>query len=520
MTAAADMQARFADTPPYETNPFEGRPMGRASDAAATDAEWPAPDMSVLRSNLAPAAALPIEVFGDLGSLISDLANGAGSPVDYVAASVLAISASLVGGKRWVQAWEGFEQPCILWTAIVGDPSSNKSPAITAASRPLKPMELELAEQHQAVMLQHAAVAERAKSERKAWEKQVDQATKDCVATPSMPPAAETPDAPERKRLVVQDCTPEEMVAILRANPNGTLHLRDEMAGWIDSHERYSSGGRAYWLEAHGGDPYVVDRKSNQGKPIIAPFNGVSILGGIQPERLRDALLGSADDGLVARFMWIWPDAIPFRRPTKVADRDRLELVYRLLAGLNRSGDDKVYMPLAPDAADLFADWIGGNDTDIQESAGLYASWAGKTRGLVLRLALVLEFLAWADGDNREPRAVSKTAVLKAVALLERYLKPHARRVFGDAALAPVEKHAATLARHIRKTGAQRINARDIRRESGLPGLKVAADVDAATDALCEAGWLRMAPMRIGGTPGRASKDFLVNPAVHGGDHG
>ncbi len=515
MSAATDMQARFDNAPTYECDPFEGRAIGRA-----TDAEWAAPDMSVMRANLAPAVPLPVEVFGNLAPLIADLANGAGAPVDYVAISVLAISASLIGGKRWVQAWEGFEQPCILWGAVVGDPSSNKSPAITAASRPLKGMELELAEQHQTVMIQFAAVAERAKAERKAWEKQVELAAKDSVGTPSMPAAAEAPETPERKRLVVQDCTPEEMVAILRANPHGLLHSRDEMAGWIDSHERYSSGGRAYWLEAHGDEPYVVDRKSNQGKAIIAPFNGVSILGGIQPERLRDALLGSADDGLVARFVWVWPDAIPFRRPTTIADRDRLELVYRRLAGLSSAGGERVYVPLAPDAADSFAEWIADNDADIRESAGLYASWAGKARGLVLRLGLVLEYLAWADGDTPEPRAVSKASVLKAVGLLERYLKPHARRVFGDAALAPVEKHAATLARHICKIGAQRINARDVRREAGIPGLKVAADVDAATEALCEAGWLRPAPARSGGSAGRGSKDFLVNPSVHGAGNG
>ncbi len=510
MSAAADMRARFDAAPPYDASPFAGREMVRA-----TDAEWPQPDMSVQRANLAPAVPLPSDVFGSLSPLIADMANGAGAPVEYVAISILAVAASLIGAKRWVQAWEGYKQPCILWASVVGDPSSNKSPALTAATRPLRGMETELAEQHKTVMMHYAAIAERAKQERKAWEKQVEQATKDSVATPAMPLAADAPEPPERKRLVVQDTTPEEMAAILSANINGTLHLRDELAGWLDSHERYSSGGRAFWLEAYGGEPYVVDRKS-QTKPLIVPFNGVSLLGGIQPERLRDALLGTADDGLVARFMWVWPDAIPFRRPTTVADMARLESVYRRLLDLHRPADDLVVVPLDADAADLFAEWIADNDKDVREGAGLYASWAGKARGLVLRLGLVLEYLAWADAGGREPSSVSVVSIANAMMLVEDFLKPHARRVFGDAALAPVEKHAAALARFIVAERLERINGREIQRNAKLPTLKGRQDVEAATEALIEAGWLREAPTRAGSAPGRQRNDFLVNPNVHG----
>jgi len=71
------------------------------------------------------------------------------------------------------------------------------------------------------------------------------------------------------------------------------------------------------------------------------------------------------------------------------------------------------------------------------------------------------------------------------------------------------------LARYILKAKAQRINARDIRRSSGIATLKVAGDVDAAIEALAEAGWLRDGKQRQGDSPGRQSKDYLVNPGVH-----
>ena len=57
----------------------------------------------------------------------------------------------------------------------------------------------------------------------------------------------------------------------------------------------------------------------------MIPFNGVSVLGGIQPAKLAAALLDSPDDGLVARFLWFWPDKVAFRRPVHAADIDGLE---------------------------------------------------------------------------------------------------------------------------------------------------------------------------------------------------
>lgn len=484
-------------------------------EASDKPAPWGIPDMSMVIANRVKAAQFPGEVLGDLWPLVQDLAEGAGSPVDYVATGVLSVVASLIGAKRWVSPWEGWEEPCVMWTALVGDPSSNKSPAIDAAILPLRAMELDLAEQHKAALMSYAAVAERANAENKLWQDKVKQAAKDAVATPSKPDEAEAPDAPQRKRLIVQDSTPEEMAAILAGNPNGTLHLRDELAGWLDSFERYTAGGRAFWLEAYGGRQFVVDRKS-LSKPLVVPFNGVSVLGGIQPDKLRDALLNASDDGLAARFLWVWPEPITYRRPRQVADRARLDNLYRQLERLPHVDEAARALSLASDAADVFEQWITENDADVRGNTGLYAALLGKLRGRALRLALVLEMLAWAERGGREPDRISKSTLARALILIEDYLKPHARRTFGDAALPQADKDAREVARFIAKAAAQRVNARDMRRDPAI-GFSDAGRMEAAIEALEEAGWLRAAPSRAGGAPGRAKKDYLVNPAVHGG---
>ena len=496
----------------------------RASFARAEEATgWGAPDMSILSGGRGRPLPMPGDMFGSLWPLIGQIAAGAGAPVDYVAAGVIATASSLIGAKRRVQPFAtapDWRVPPILWFAVVGDPSTNKTPAISAATGPLRPMEIELADEHKQKMAEHEARLERAKAEKAEWQAQVKTATKEGGSTPSLPPAAEIPDAPARKRLMVQDATPESMGEILAGNPNGLLHLRDELAGWLASFERYSPGGREFWLEAYNGLPHVIDRKNMGGKSLFIPFNGVSVLGGIQPQKLAETLLDAADDGLVQRFLWVWPEAIPYRRPREVAQPGRLEQVYRRLTSLHADGIERIEpetLMLTDAAADIFEAWILENDAEIKEAAGLYLGFLGKLRGVALRLALVSELLVWAADGGPEPTHVGTAALTAALGFLDDYAKPTAVRVFGDAALPPVERNAAALARYIRRHKPRSVNARDIRRTSGIPNLKRAPDVDEALQALVEADWLRLDPSRDGGTPGRSRKDYMVNPGALNG---
>ena len=286
--------------------------MKQAFDDAETVSTWAVPDMTVLSDGRRKPVPMPADLFGPAWPLLEGVAEGVCTAPDYPALGLLAACASLIGGKRRVRpyATSTWAEPCILWVGAVGDPSSRKSPALDQITAPLRVIEQAKADDHRDAMREFQQSDEWARQVRKSWQDDVAKAVKGGVSKPAMPTDALEPDEPHRRRALVMDSTPEGLASILAGNPQGVLSFRDELAGWLQGFDRYAPGGREFWLEAFGGRPYVIDRKGTKG-PLSIPFNGVSVLGGIQPAKMADALLSSPDDGLVARFLWAWPDKLP-----------------------------------------------------------------------------------------------------------------------------------------------------------------------------------------------------------------
>src|SRR5262249_3766103 len=159
--------------------------------------------------------------------------------------------------------------------------------------------------------------------------------------------------------------------------------------------------------------------------------------------------------------------------------------------------------------------WRNHHFNDSQHVAGPVASAYGKMPGTAVRLALVLEHLWWAaepDGTP-EPTLVGKRALGAALDLIERYSKPMLLRVAGEAALPERDRDAAVLGGAILQRRPEVINAREVRREWRLSGLREPARVDAAISALVEARWLMPVPVS-GNDPRRRRRDFKVDPRV------
>jgi Protein of unknown function (DUF3987) len=308
---------------------------------------------------------------------------------------------------------------------------------------------------------------------------------------------------------------------LLSAHPRGLLFTRDELAGWLESFGRYSNGGdRAMWIECFNGRDYVIDRVKTGSEPIRISNMTVSMLGGIQPDRLQSSLLSDDDDGLAARFLFIWPAPVAIHRPKETADNGAAESALRRILGLPIHRDDEgnplpLHVPFSASAADLFDGWRKEHAKGEEAIHGLYLSHWGKLPGLLIRLATVLEYLWWSPAGGSEPAEISKAAFAAAACLIEDYFKPMAERTYGDVAMPQVDQDAATIAKWIAKSGQTTINARTLQRV-GPAGLRDKDRIRAATEALVDAGWLRAKFERAGASPGRQRVDYEINPAVIG----
>ena len=500
--------------------PRDGAARVREGIAAAEEFGWADPDMAVLRLHRRPPPALPLAVFGDeWGRWIADAAEAAACPPDYVAVPLLASVSAVIGHARWAQATPGWSEPPHLWMADVGDSGVGKSPGADCLLRDVLP-EIErrmLADFPDRLREWHVA-AELAKAATETWQKEVRTAQKQGKAPPLPPP--QTGPEPQAPRLRQNDVTIERVATLLAtAAPKGLLIVRDELAGWITGMNAYNDAGRAFWIEAFGGRPYRVERQKHP-EPIIVPRLAVSVFGGVQPDRLGP-LMREADDGLLARILWAWPDPIPFRLSRRAPNSAWAIEAFDRLRWLDlQPGDPSqpIMVPLADEALPLMEEF-GQSIQDRQDTAGgLMRSALGKARGLALRLSLVLELLWWCsqEGMAPAPAQISARAFIAAAHLLDDYFLPMADRVYGDAAASPRDRDAATLARWIIRQREQEerpseVSVRHLQRDVRLPGLTTAEIIHSAAGTLVEADWLANPPRGIGH---RGRSAYPINPRV------
>lgn len=482
---------------------------------------WAAADMGVLRLHRRQPPSLPLAVFGrDWQRWIEGAAEAASCPPDYAAAPLLASASALIGNARWAQCGPGWSEPPHLWCGAVGDSGRGKSPGADALMRDVLPgLERRMCGDFPDRLRDWKAQAEAHAAAGERWKADVREAEKKNNAPP-LPPAGDPPDEPQAPRLRQNDVTIEKVAALLAgAAPKGLLIVRDELAGWLLGMNTYNDAGRAFWIEAYGGRAYRVERQKLL-QPIDVPHLVVAVTGGTQPDKLA-TLFKEADDGLLARCCWFWPDAVPFALPRTAPDTgwasDALDRLRLLDLAPAMSAEDRarpVRVPLTNHVLPQMEAFCREMEDRQDNAGGLMRSAYGKARGTTLRLSLVLEYLWWCarSGMEAPPAVISGDAFLAAATLVAEYVMPMAERVYGDAAAPARDRGAATLARWIRSTRPKEVHVRTLQREVRLSGLADAEAIHAACGVLVDAGWLR--EPEGGGFQKRGKQAYAINPAL------
>lgn len=454
----------------------------KLAEIKSSNGNWDTPKMDILKpQNVEAPPAFPLDVFPEpVQQWLKDTAEAKSVPVDYIACPTLTVISTLLGNTVYVSPWSGWEEFPHIWLCIIGAPSSGKTHSIKAAITILIQLETN--------------AKKKAKS----------------------PTAIK---GPVNKRLVINDATIEAVINILARNPHGLLCFRDELSGWLGSMNQYKSnngGDRSFWLEAYNGNPYTYDRVKND-EEVHIPHLGLSVVGGIQPDKVRRIIADKDDDGFVSRFLFVYPKPLPPQTPKSEVDNTGIMKAAQKLYDLRPSETDLKPTPigLADDAVTVFEQYR--QKTHIQEeqadeSSFLYTA-IGKNNGRVLRIAAILQYMDWAVSDSEKPPTVISVASLQsAIDLMEDYFMPMMKRSLNTAMLSQDMRNATKIARHIVKNKLLMINRRTLQQEHVIGSGNI-EELKNALDALMELGWIKDAEDEK--KSGRKRSDYRVNPMIH-----
>lgn len=502
-----------------KTNP---RTLAANSDNSANSPEWHSPDLSLIQGKQLPPPEFPLDVFpSHWADWLKTAAICKNAPVDYVATAFLAGIAGMAGNSFSFSPWDGWQEPCILWAAIVGNPSSGKSPALDAITSPMQKLQHKTSIANQELLKEYRQKQVIQAEHEKAWKKACQKALRNNEEAPEIPKEAQEIYPPRLKSFVLHDVTIEKAAEILARNQRGITIIRDELSGLIANFERRGGDDRQFYLEAYGGCPYSIQRvKYPDG--FYVPMLAISLIGGVQPDKLNKLILSGDEDGFSARFLYTWPAAKAFHKPNDRMDMEMIEAAFKRLSYLEPcyDHDQKTTYPrtirFSDEAESPLIDWLENQCQLEANRQGFMLHYIGKTRGQIVRLSGVLTLIDWLQTPVAclAPAQIEADAVERAIRLVRDYFLPMAERCTGDATLPEDQRDAKAIAEWLLKHKPRKINARAASRLSGFPVRKDSRRIDAAFDVLSNANWLAYAGERQGDSKGRAKKDFSVNPAI------
>jgi hypothetical protein len=426
----------------YEERTGEARAAqqdGRTTTAAAPE---PAPIFDPWQAFMPPPFP-----FAVLPSSVQDFI-GAQSEVMGCDPSALAMSAMTVFSNaidhrvqlKMMRNGTWLQSPR-LWTALIGGVSKKKTPIFNKVTTPLESYRATLRMKYEADL--------------RDWELSKAEKTDD--------DSSELPEPDLPPRFVIWDSTVEKIGELLARNgaQRGLLIKSDELSGWLASMERYSNNAgrsdRAFWLKAYDGGPYTVDR-IRRGELFIRNLS-VSLLGGIQPERLTELKVRKlASNGLLQRFVPLIMAESKLVEDRECDDEAYDRLVFKLIAV------EPITLLMIDDAVAAMRDIYKRLFEVGQAAAALgsgFRSFIGKLDGISGALTIILHLL---NADPEPARAATMDVTPATIAQTRQlidYILQHGLEFYtgGDSEIAD---QVRTIASWILTSGKTRIVASDL----------------------------------------------------------
>jgi hypothetical protein len=490
----ADQQRQFGATDVNANALALASVVHRRGSVSPDDWQWSAPvdlwakfDPPELPANLLP----PVIEHYARGQAALTGADPAG-----LAMAALTVCAAAIPDRIKLQPKvheAGWLECARIWTALVGLPSTKKSPMIRQAAKPLVRIDMELFKFY---------LDEKAKYD----------------ALPA--DERKTTPPPKQMRVRLEDTTIEAAQEVLRDSPDGVLCLQDELSGWFGSMDKYNAGrgaskDRGFWLQAFHGGPYAVNRISRGAFHI--PNLSVSLLGGMQPEPLRKVVDESVDDGLIQRLFvimlrsgWLGNDEEP---PAAIGEYEILvESLRSMGTAINDYATPALVLHFSAGAQEVRRR-LEQRHLDLMGCEAInkkLASHIGKYDGLFARLCLIWHCIEHADGNLID--RIDAEIAARVERFLHGFLLPHATAFYaGMLGLSDDHDRLTAVAGYVLAHRLERITNRDIQRGDRAMRKLGRQDILSVCDQLDALGWLNRTPGLRPTDPPR----WDVNPQCH-----
>ncbi|MFO1007730.1 MAG: DUF3987 domain-containing protein [Planctomycetaceae bacterium] len=455
----------------------------------------------------------PVEFLPEpLAGFVSAAAKAIGCDPSFLALTTLSVCGAAIGNTARLELKTGWLVPPIVWTAVIGESGTAKTPAFRTALKPVRDR------QHRSFFLNDEAEREY-QTLLHFYERKLLEWKRSKNSSDEPPPK---PIEPQTERFIVSDTTIEAVTPLLVRNPRGLLLAVDELAGWFGSFDRYSNSkgsDSSQWLSMFNAESIIVDRKTGQPKTLSVPNAAMCVTGGIQPSILRKAMgTEHRESGLAARLLMSYPPRVA-KQWTENAISPNQEAIYaQLINGLYDlpfdrepgSGDPKPFIfQLSPDAKRSYIEFYNRHATEQAELSGdLSAAWS-KLEEYAGRLALIFHLVRFVASDPKlihqvEIDATSMTAAIQ----LTEWFKHEARRVYAMLSETEAERDQRRLADWIDRKG-HPVTPREV--QQGCRWLKESRAAEQALQALVNGGvgtWISSPK----GQPGQPTRRFQLSP--------
>lgn len=313
-----------------------------------------------------------------LREYLSTAAATIGAPADMAAVPMAAILAAVIGNRRPVLTKRGYPGKPALWTMVIADSATGKSPMLDVACDLIVKLQSDAVYSYQLAMNEYEETMAAAKK-----------GEKHLVIKPQM------------EHFISTNATMEWFAPAAASSP-GIVMERDELLGWLRDMDAYRSGkggDRQTWLTLWSGGMLKVDRKG--AETIFAPNPVVCVTGGIQPGKFPELARDAAEDGFMARFLIsLHPPRVPGLTRDEMPE-DALEGARELVSLLRQyhQRDPVVYSAAS---FNLLEEWDRDNAPKIEAADRTLRPMLGKMRGQVTKLAALLHCVHDPEGRTKE----------------------------------------------------------------------------------------------------------------------